>query len=68
LRFWRDHSLTIVLSVVGLLFVGVALAVEWPLDRGRWFDVWLGLGQGALTAALLFAFSGWFRERNRPED
>jgi len=64
MRLWRDHSLTIVLVAIGCVLTGTAFA----FDEGRWFDFWLGLGQGTLTAALLFFLSAWFREKAKPED
>ena len=64
MRLWRDHSLTIVMVVIGCAFTWFAFS----FDEGKWFDLWLGLGQGTLTAALLFFLSQWFREKAKPED
>jgi hypothetical protein len=63
-RWWENHSLTAIMTVggVGLLFLA------FRFEPGPWFDLWLGLGQGMLTAALLFWLSRWFRETTRPED
>ena len=63
-RLWRDHSLTIVMVAIGCALSVLAFA----FDEGRWFDLWLGLGQGTLTAALLFFLSQFFRETTKPED
>ena len=63
-RLWRDHSLTIVMVTIGC---AMSLFAFW-FDEGKWFDLWLGLGQGTLTAALLFFLSAWFRETAKPED
>lgn len=63
-RIWRDHSLSIVLSLFGIACVLTAFY----FDEGRWFDLWLGLGHGFLTGALIFICSGFFREKNKPED
>jgi hypothetical protein len=64
MSLWRDHSLTIVMVTIGCAMTVIAFA----LDEGKWFDLWLGLGQGTLTAALLFFLSQWFRETAKPED
>ena len=64
MKFWRDHSLTIVMLVTGCGLILFAFTFE----TGQWFDLWLGLGQGVLTAALLFFLSQFFRERTKPED
>jgi hypothetical protein len=64
-RLWRDHSLTLVLSGVGVTLFLVALAFE-PGSHG--WDIFLGLSQGTLTVALFYALAGAFRERNKPED
>lgn len=63
MTFWRDHSLTIVMVAIGLALTAAAF----PFD-GKWFDLWLGFGQGTLTASLLFVLSRWFRETAKPED
>jgi hypothetical protein len=60
---WRDHSLTILCFVGGV--IGIALA--WCFDAGKLFDTVLGLGQGLLTVALFYSLAGSFRERNKPE-
>ena len=61
---WREHSLTVVMVSVGVILIGVAFIFE----AGRVFDLFLGLGQGVLTASLVFFLSQWFREVARPED
>jgi hypothetical protein len=61
---WRDHSLTIVMVAVGCAMTLFAFA----FDEGKWFDLWLGLGQGTLTTAALFFLSQFFREKTKPED
>lgn len=60
---WRDHSLTVALTIIGSILFTIAL----PLGEGRWFDFWLGLGHGCWTATLLNVLAGRLRERNRPE-
>ena len=62
-RYWRDHSLTIVLWSVGLLFLAAAFCFE----PGQVFDFLLGLGHGAITVALFNTLAGPLRERNKPE-
>lgn len=64
IRLWRDHSLTIVMVAIGCALSGLAFMIE----ADRWFDLWLGLGQGTLTAALMFFLSQYFREVAKPED
>ena len=64
MKFWRDHSLTIVMTVAGC---GMSL-FAFAFEEGKWFDLWLGLGQGTLTAALLYFLSQFFREKSKPED
>lgn len=63
-RIWRDHSLSIVSTVIGTGLIVWAFR----FDEGQVFDLLLGLGQGVLTAALVFILSGPLRERNRPEE
>lgn len=65
MRFWRDHSLSIVLVVIGFLFLGAALLFS---RDSIWWDIWLGLFHACLGVALLNLLAGPFRERNRPED
>jgi hypothetical protein len=64
MRFWRDHSLTIVMATAGAVLTAGAFLIE----EGRAFDLVLGLGQGTLTTAALFFLSQWFREKAKPED
>jgi hypothetical protein len=64
MRFWRDHSLTIVMAAAGAVLTAGAFLIE----EGRAFDLVLGLGQGTLTTAALFFLSQWFREKAKPED
>jgi len=59
-RLWRDHSLTIVLTVIGLACLGLAFVHAW--------DFWLGLFHAAIGVALLNLLAGPFRERNKPEE
>lgn len=63
-QFWRDHSLTIVLTVVGLAFLGIAI----PFREGTTFDVVVGFGHGTLTVALFNFLAIRFREIAKPED
>jgi len=64
MTWWRDHSLTIVMIVIGAGLIACSFFCE----EDRLFDLWMGLGQGMLTAALLFFLSQWFREKAKPED
>jgi hypothetical protein len=64
MTLWRDHSLTIVMAAIGIILTAYAFAFE----EGKWFDLWLGLGQGTLTTAALFFLSRHFREVAKPED
>jgi hypothetical protein len=64
-RLWRDHSLTIVLAVLGLTATAIAFLSE---PGTAWWDVFIGIGQGCLTVVLFYALAGTLRERNRPED
>lgn len=64
MKFWRDHSLTIVMATAGCGLIVLAFVIE----DDRLFDLWIGLGQGVLTAALLFFLSQFFREKAKPED
>lgn len=64
MRFWRDHSLTIVMGTLGVTLTALAFTFE----EGRWFDLVLGLGQGTLVTAALFFLSQYFREKTKPED
>jgi hypothetical protein len=63
-RFWRNHSLTIILWGVSMSFIAGAFLFE----PGRVFDLLLGVGHGAFTVALLNSLSGRFRERNKAEE
>jgi len=63
-RLWRDHSLTIVLTVIGLACLGLAATAP---DDYFW-DFWLGLFHAAIGVALLNLLAGPFRERNKPEE
>jgi hypothetical protein len=66
-RIWRDHSLTIILSIVALGSTVIAVSFVWPLSPDRWFDLFSGIGAGFLTIAGFNWLSGPFRERNKPE-
>jgi len=59
-RLWRDHSLTIVLVMIGGFCFALALVHSW--------DFWLGLFHACIGVALLNLLAGPFRERNRPEE
>ena len=64
IKFWQDHSLTVVMAVIGVALTAFAFAFE----PGRTFDLFLGLGIGLLTVAMLFFLSQFFREKAKPED
>lgn len=64
MKFWNEHSLSVVMVSLGIGLIVFAFIFE----EGKIFDLWLGLGQGVLTAALLFVLSRWFRETAKPED
>jgi hypothetical protein len=67
-RLWRDHSLTIVLAVLGLTATAISMWIVWPIERDRWFDLVSGVGVALLTVALWQWLSGPFVERNKPEE
>ena len=62
---WRDHSLTITCFALGTLFTLIGWAFH---DEGKAFDTWLSYGVGLSTVALFYTLSGYFREKNKPED
>jgi hypothetical protein len=62
--YWRNHSLTIVLWLVGISLTGIAFL----FGSGRIFDLLLGLGGALITVALFGTLSGPLRERNKPGD
>ena len=64
IQLWRDHSLTIVLVVIGVACLGIAL---WHDRDHRGWDIWLGLFHAAVGIALLNLLAGPFRERNKPD-
>jgi len=66
MKFWRDHSLTIVLGILGT--IGILVAFTFESSEPRLFDLWLSLGSGALTVALFWFLSQFFREKAKPED
>jgi len=66
MRWWRDHSLTLVLGALGAIMLGVAFTFE--SHEARLFDLWLSLGSGVLTVALFYFLSQFFREKAKPED
>lgn len=63
-KWWRNHSLTIVLTLTGVALIIVAFTH----DEGKLFDLWLTLGGGSLTVALMNLLSLFFRETAKPED
>jgi hypothetical protein len=64
MRFWRDHSLTIVLAAVGTALSVIAFV----FDEGKWCDLFMGLGQSCLGVALFYYLSQYFVEKAKPED
>jgi len=64
LKLWTDHSLTIVMTIVGSILIWIAFLY----DEGQVFDLWLGLGCGVLTVALFYFLSQFLREKAKPED
>jgi hypothetical protein len=62
---WRNHSLTIVLGLIGSALTVLAMAA---FEDGRWLDLVLGLGQSTLGVALFYFLSVHFREVAKPED
>lgn len=64
LKYWYNHSLTIVMWVLGIIMTTIAFA----FDAGRIFDLLLGLGGALITVALFYTLSGPLRESNKPED
>jgi hypothetical protein len=63
-RFWTDHSLSIVLGVLGAVSSGTAFLAD---PGTRWWDLFLGLGQGLLTVTAFNVLAGRFREVNKPD-
>jgi hypothetical protein len=65
MKLWHDHSLTIMLVIISLLFLCIALLHN--RDALGW-DIWLGLFHACIGVALLNLLAGPFRERNKPEE
>jgi hypothetical protein len=63
-KVWENHSLTIVLALLGVMFIGIAI----PLREGTWFDIIVGFGHGCGAVALYNWLAGPLKERNKPED
>ena len=64
MRLWRDHSLTIVCLVVGV----IGSMAAWILfDEGKAFDTLLGVSIGIFTVGLFYLMAGPLREKNKPE-
>ncbi len=66
-RFCRDHSLTIILTILGVTSTGIGMWFVWPLEPDRWFDIFSGIGAGLGTVAVMNWLAGPFYERNKPE-
>ena len=66
-RFWHDHSLSIILTILGLMLTAAGVWYVWPLDEDRIWDLLTGAGLGVGIIALYSWLSGPFRERNKPE-
>lgn len=66
-KYWRDHSLTIFLTLLGIVCTVVGIWYVWPLDNDRKFDLWTGAGLGIGIIALFNWLSGPLREKNKPE-
>lgn len=64
MTFWHNHSLTIILALIGSFLTAAAFIFE----EGKWFDLILGLGQGVLTTTAVFFLSRYFKETAKPED
>jgi lipopolysaccharide export LptBFGC system permease protein LptF len=60
-KFWRDHSLTVVLGILGT--IGILVAFTFESHESRQFDLWLGLGCGVLTVALFYFLSQFLGKR-----
>jgi hypothetical protein len=64
---WRqwcwEHSLSIAL----VAFTAVAWTIGPFIEGPRLYDFVMNLGHDAASAALLFIFSAWFWDRNRPD-
>lgn len=63
IRFYRRHSLSLVLTLGGLL---ICVAALW-LPEGKWFDLVSQTGGGMSVAGLVNFMAGPLRETNRPE-
>jgi hypothetical protein len=62
-KLWRDHSLSIVLSIIGVGLISIAMA----LQPGKMLDLLLGLGSSFATVAMVNLLAGPLVERNKPE-
>jgi drug/metabolite transporter (DMT)-like permease len=67
-QLWRDHSYSIVGTVLGVACFAYAIWLIWPVSPERWFDVFSELGGTLLGLGLMGVFATWLRERNKPED
>ena len=65
---WNDHSLSIVLGILGLTTYAIGITLAVTTDWVRISDFILNLGHGFFPIAVFYFFSGPLRERNRPED
>lgn len=65
MRAWCwDHSLTIALTLITLLAWGGGVWIE----NARLYDFVMNLGHDAASAAIIFIFSAWLYERNKPDE
>ena len=58
------HSLSLALSVLGVLICGFSLM----LGEGQWFDLVSQTGGAFLTAGLINLLAGPLKETNKPEE
>lgn len=64
LQFWRDHSLSITCTALGIVITGASPL----LPEGKGFDIISGIGNAFLTAGIIFGLQGPLTEKNKPEE
>lgn len=69
LRLWRDHSLTIILALVWLGFLGASGAAYLIFGSGWLVDVLIDHSGSACGSFMLLVFGRllWLRERGRAD-
>lgn len=65
MRIIWDHSLSIASLLLGVAASAIAFRL---IEDGRWFDLWLGVGQSFITVGGFGFLSGLLKEVNKPEE